>query len=187
MKNAIATTITIYLTISASAAFASNYLDCVSTAYRNLQTKRLKAISATEIQLKHTNPALARVFHVQVEKWRTLQNLDLISYNYFVKTYPDEMEAYFQKKSLTLASLAPQWEFMINGKHNHTFNEMYRNKQFRKEYEYLTSLENKLEKVQDSDLFKKAGDIYYPLFIRRAKSEKLKEDAMLKIKELDCN
>lgn len=187
MKIAIAITISLYLTISSTVAIAGSYLDCVSAAYRNLQSIRLEAFSATEEQLKHKNPAMARVFHVQIENIRTLLSLDLIAYNYYVKNYPKAMEAYFIKTPLTLGGLAPQWKILGNSKYNIVFNELNKNINFRKRYEYLTSLQTELDKVHDTELFKKAGDVYYPLFIAKAKSEKLKERAMLKLQELGCN
>ncbi len=173
--------------ICVSAVYADSYLECVSNAYRNLQLKRINAFNITEKQLMHKNQELAQVFHPQIEKIQTIVRLDVISFNYFVKNYPNKMKKYYEKNPLTLASLAPRWNVMINREHNHAFNELIKNYKFKKKYKYLELLEDKLLKVQDSELFKRSEEAYYSLFITEAKSEKLKEHSMMKVQELGCN
>ena len=173
--------------ICVSDVYADSYLECVSNAYRNLQLKKINAFHITEKQLTRKNPALAQVFHPQIEKIQTIVRLDVISFNYFVKNYPDKMMKYYERNPLTLASLAPRWNIMINGEHNHAFKELIKDNKFKTKYKYLDLLESKLLKVQDSELFKKAEDAYYSLFITEAKSEKLKERSMIKVQELGCN
>lgn len=75
---------------------------------------------------------------------------------------------------------------MINGDHN-VFDDLIKNKEFKKQFEYLELLEKKLLKAQNSELFKKAEDKYYSLFITEAKSEKLKEHSIIKVQELGCS
>jgi len=186
IKTTIAVTIGIYLTICVSAAHADSYLECVSNAYKHLQLKKINAFGITEKQLLRKSPSLVQVFHPQVEKIQTIVRLDIISFNYFVKKYPNKMKKYYQKNPLTLASLAPRWNVMINGDNN-VFNELIKDKEFKKHFEYLELLEKKLLNVQDSELFKKAEDTYYSLFIAEAKSEKLKERSMIKVQELGCS
>ena len=187
MKSAVLIFAALVQIVCVSSARADDFLDCVSRAYNEWQTKQLEAWRDIENTMREESPAFIQKFEPQLEKMRTEVKLNSISLNYFVESDPGRVKESLFEAKLPLMSLAPNWTVEVDGKRSGVYIELMKLDEFSESYQYYESLEARINAVKNDDVFKSAAEMFYRLLSEMIKTGQLDEEYPLRtVDELGC-